>query len=365
MNRKFLFVAILPGLLILVVFAYIIDTNVSKNLILPLMMVGVAPADTEKSEDDSMQQEVHLRKNYYKQDGVKVGPITDQKSTEINKCITFDDHIEQMIADANQMFVTMPAKAAGSSLKRFASACNKSVNQNQFDNFINGPRLERKYLTSSYELPKVVASHVYNDEGISDLMRDMTDKSLLIHIHRHETDRLLSSIIHVVRARLCGGLTHGLDTSIATITNGICVIEEEGLVDKIIAPKKMEIAFGQSSILTCKMFESIQSNNPNIIIVNYKQADRVQAAIAKKYCPDILSRQDNVRSQRKAKSFVKLASTGSLVDIEDWVQEKRDYLEWTLKLKAGISCQAETKRMEKDLFSCADESVIPMFDRFL
>jgi hypothetical protein len=59
------------------------------------------------------------------------------------------------------------------------------------------------------------------------------------------------------------------------------------LVDKIISPKKMEIAYGQSSTYIDMqiLWISIKGNNPkNIIIVRYNQADRVKAAISKKYC---------------------------------------------------------------------------------
>jgi hypothetical protein len=63
--------------------------------------------------------------------------------------------------------------------------------------------------------------------------------------------------------------------------------------------------------------------------------------------------------------FVQLMNTEQLVSIKEWLKVKSNHLEWSLKLKAGTSCQAETNMMEKDLFSCPDETIIPVFGNLM
>ena len=39
------------------------------------------------------------------------------------KCLTFDETFDNLVASSSRIFVTMPAKAAGSSLKVFTNKC--------------------------------------------------------------------------------------------------------------------------------------------------------------------------------------------------------------------------------------------------
>lgn len=331
-----------------------------KKMVLLADIPATTNGGTSSSCDSSTKKEQQGSGGYIGTE--HAAGVSSSSTMTRNTCITFENDIENMISQTDQVFITMPAKAAGTSLKHFVSTCTDFDFQYQYDNFINKPAKERTFLTSTYEMPKVIAFHANNHAGVSDLVRDMTDKSLLVYIHRHENDRLLSAITYIVHGRLCAGVTFGIDASIANMANETtCIVQEDGLVDKIIASRKMEVLYGQTSILTCNMYESIKENSPNMIILNYKQVDRLQAAIAKKYCPDLRPQKDNISLEMKVNAFVKLANTGGLVRIEEWVKEKRNHLEWTLKLKAKGSCQAETKQMENDLFSCTDESIIPMF----
>ena len=53
--------------------------------------------------------------------------------------------------------------------------------------------------------------------------------------------------------------------------------------------------------------------------------------------------------------FIEVEKTGDKVPLEDWLEEKRDLLEWTLQLKNGNKCQAKTRAMEDELYACKDE----------
>jgi len=51
---------------------------------------------------------------------------------------------------------------------------------------------------------------------------------------------------------------------------------------------------------------------------------------------------------------------GDLVNLNDWLEEKRMILEWTLDLKgsSGASCQSTTRRIEEKMYQCPDETMI-------
>eukprot|EP00551_Chaetoceros_affinis_P019260 CAMPEP_0203720176 /NCGR_PEP_ID=MMETSP0092-20131115/3989_1 /ASSEMBLY_ACC=CAM_ASM_001090 /TAXON_ID=426623 /ORGANISM="Chaetoceros affinis, Strain CCMP159" /LENGTH=83 /DNA_ID=CAMNT_0050599739 /DNA_START=54 /DNA_END=305 /DNA_ORIENTATION=- len=68
----------------------------------------------------------------------------------------------------------------------------------------------------------------------------------------------------------------------------------------------------------------------------------------------------NSASNGKKKAFsvlVKLRKDGELVPLEDWLEVKRDKIEWTFDYKAFDQCKAKTRKMEDDLFACKDEII--------
>ncbi len=97
--------------------------------------------------------------------------------------------LQEMIDSTEEVIITMPAKAAGSSLKQFADQCYGKVwAEDNYLNFIQNKGITG--LTSHYELPKVMASHMYTQNSFIHLIKNVRNGALMIYSHREETDRL-------------------------------------------------------------------------------------------------------------------------------------------------------------------------------
>jgi hypothetical protein len=117
----------------------------------------------------------------------------------------------------------------------------------------------------------------------------------------------------------------------------------------------MEIGHGASDILTCKAYKAIEENEPNMIFLHYKQANKLQRLLAKHHCPELLDEpptETNVASDKPMSVYLRLRKEGGdIVKLEDWLHAKGDLLEWSLKLRKNATCQAKTKHMEDKLFA--------------
>lgn len=265
---------------------------------------------------------------------------------------------------ARQVFITMPAKAAGSSLKEFAKKC---VKRNDPDNFINNPTLVRNFLTISSELPSIIASHLYvGDEPLLDLIKHASFRdTIIIYVHREETERLLAGIKQVLSDLVCEKVTCKIGVDVLTEFNMYsnrthCILDERPVVS-LIEKRVHEIGMGAPEILTCRTYDSIKENAPNMLFMNYKQANKLQRVLANHHCPELLAEggvvEANLASQKSRTVFLRLSNTKEhrIVDLDTWLSNKRGLLEWSLKLKRNTSCQAKTKHMEDDLFACPEQ----------
>ena len=127
------------------------------------------------------------------------------KSLNLREPIKVDSMSMSMSMDdimnrTKQVFITMPAKAAGSSMKTFTSQCTKS---HPPDNFINHDRMKKAFFANNYVLPPIIASHLYIDAPLVHLVKSSTRKTLIIYIHRDESERLISGIKMVLMSRIC------------------------------------------------------------------------------------------------------------------------------------------------------------------
>ena len=101
---------------------------------------------------------------------------------------------------------------------------------------------------------------------------------------------------------------------------------------------------------------------PNLVVLHYTQSDKLQKAIAKHHCPELLSSgeipvQSNYDSQRRGKIYIKLLSEDRNVLIEDWLEKKKYVLEWSMELKNENVCLGKLRDLEKELFACDDEVI--------
>eukprot|EP00573_Skeletonema_grethae_P010733 CAMPEP_0201707276 /NCGR_PEP_ID=MMETSP0578-20130828/51257_1 /ASSEMBLY_ACC=CAM_ASM_000663 /TAXON_ID=267565 /ORGANISM="Skeletonema grethea, Strain CCMP 1804" /LENGTH=174 /DNA_ID=CAMNT_0048195859 /DNA_START=40 /DNA_END=561 /DNA_ORIENTATION=+ len=80
-------------------------------------------------------------------------------------CLSFDPNqgntsqdMDSLVASASQIFVTMPAKAGGTSMKQFTKRCMKN---NVADNILSLDQLWKKYLVNSPRIQPIISSHLY------------------------------------------------------------------------------------------------------------------------------------------------------------------------------------------------------------
>jgi len=266
--------------------------------------------------------------------------------------------LDTLIAKSSSVFLTMPAKAAGCSLKYFVQECQNVTIR---DNVINNKEKYHQFLTDSYKLPKIIASHTYSDEALLRLFQQTTKNTLIVYIYREETDRLLSGIEQVVHS-LCTGqhfkYLEDIDVKIENAQENVlpvCTVDEQNLI-KIISDKRAEIGFGTLESLTCSVYNAIRESSRKVVMINYKQSGRLQEIIRRQLCPTQAVHNYNVAKTKKNNMRVQIKN-GTTVTVHDWLDVKRDYLQWTLDLNKNASCQGETEKMEDILFSCNDEAI--------
>ena len=278
-------------------------------------------------------------------------------SAASGQCLNLDlnQDMDSLIASARQVFITMPAKAGGTSMQAFANKCvgKLKVKDGKDPNILNPGRFNKESLISNLHAPPIVASHLHNSDGLIRLSKYPSRETLMIHIHREETNRIVSAVKHVLD-KVCATNPHKVRLNI--IKNGTECILEEGPVVDAIASHTDEIGYG-NDILNCKSYKALQENGPQLVVINYKQVDKLQALLAKHHCPHLeLPVHANIAEEKSTNVFLKL-QTGGVVNIKDWLREKGPSLEVALNLRQGASCQAKTFHMEDELFGCPDEAL--------
>mmetsp|Transcript_22785 Transcript_22785/g.33466 ORF Transcript_22785/g.33466 Transcript_22785/m.33466 type:complete len:200 (+) Transcript_22785:521-1120(+) len=189
------------------------------------------------------------------------------------------------------------------------------------------------------------------------MMKNIPRTSLIIHMHRDETDRFISAIKMVVMSRLCGGLKIDGDQMNVQRDGSRCVFSERDLIDQVIKPRAEEIHFGEPDIMSCDFYNAIEENRPRMVFVHFKQADKLQKVLAKYHCPDLVGTEihENVAKDKPVEAFLKLESDGKEVPLLDWLKKKRDLLEYTFRSREKQTCRGKTLNMQDDLLTCADE----------
>lgn len=108
--------------------------------------------------------------------------------------------------------------------------------------------------------------------------------------------------------------------------------------------------------MTCKLYESIEENLPNMVFVHYKQVGKLMEVLAKHHCPHMLGQNyaKNMASNKQSNVLVR-TKQNITVPVEEWLDGKGNLLEWALGLTRAGYCQAKTRKMEDRLFACKDE----------
>ena len=186
-----------------------------------------------------------------------------------------------------QVFITMPAKAAGTSMIVFTQKC--SPVEIPFGNLIHSRDvIEKISFTDNYDVPSVIASHLYTDRPFVDLVKSSTRETLIIYSHREESSRVPSAI-QMVLMYVCTGHKAGqeLEKKYYNFTVEVNKKTDVPLMRNISSVSSR--VKGAPRILTCNFFDSISQNDPsNLVFVHYKQATKLQTILAKNHCPHIV-----------------------------------------------------------------------------
>jgi hypothetical protein len=198
-----------------------------------------------------------------------VWPLVTTQMTNDGDCLlssmikdsTTNDDLRSLISSAEQIIILMPAKAAGTSFKAFASKCATKTFNGNFLNFKDRNDFD-SVLTASYDVPAVLASHMYQAENLIYFIKNAPRNTLLIYSHRDETTRLLSAIDHVVTS-WCQGIRsppEGFFEREQDDNAGLkeCFVSEKSLINLGINRKVMEIGIGATCLLTCETYKAIR-----------------------------------------------------------------------------------------------------------
>lgn len=273
-----------------------------------------------------------------------------------SQCLSLEGSFSKLIESTNQIFLSQTAKASGTSFNDFASKCQHYPHEYWFL-----LRYRRFNIGQSYNtLASILSQHVEHSTDLTGLVTGISDDSVIIHSHRGEDDRLLSAIRQV--------LGHDCEKKRGHTTiddDGNCFVEENKLIQLIVSGAR-EIKFGSSARLwNCETFEIMKEYQSNVIVMDYKQAEKVQEVLVKKYCPELLKElplsHSNTAGQ-KMPMFVRLLNetesrTIGPVKLDDWLKRKKEFIPWIIRHgKGGTygSCRGKLREMEATLDGCED-----------
>jgi len=271
---------------------------------------------------------------------------------------TFDS----IVNETNQVFMTMPCKAAGTTMKSFTQKCmNKTTSAHIFK------RSRDSFITDNDEVPSIFQGWLQSDTNFVDVVKGSTRETLILYLHREELSRVSSAIQQVLTRQICiGQKPNAIDLRtkyeiVVERHENRCIIQEENLV-RLINGKEKEIGLGSNKLMTCNYFDAIAQNTPsNLVFVNYKQADKLQQILAKHHCPHLLKdlpMAKNVAANKMIEPFIRLKTNSSReVTFKEWFDNKKNVILWALDLKSNMDCQSKIMDMEDHLFSCPDEAV--------
>jgi hypothetical protein len=288
------------------------------------------------------------------------------------KCISLETEMEELLNSTQQLFIGMPAKAAGTTFGTFvAKYCMKDYNlPKATHNFLTRKEVIEYTAKNNYDFPPVLSSHMLRKESLLRLVKEATDETLLIYLHRPETERLLSSIKNVawkycIKKYPASLIDEDINAKIHySKSDNNCVVEESALFDLIKTHEK-EIGDNLQSAMDCSFFDEFQNHRPKMVIAHFTKTDNLLKAIAKRHCPDVLDQLHllvpNRASEKGLDIFVKLESSAStLAPISDWVVKKKHVFQILYDWFEEYDCHGKIREIEERMLNthtCNDEIV--------
>uniref|UniRef100_A0A6S8IUQ6 Sulfotransferase domain-containing protein n=1 Tax=Amphora coffeiformis TaxID=265554 RepID=A0A6S8IUQ6_9STRA len=294
------------------------------------------------------------------------------------------DSLTEAIGKLPPVFIFMPAKAGGSSIKHFARRCYEDatgVKIPPIDNFVNRKAHYLKYLLNDLQVPKVTASHLYSPTPLEESVRYSSRDTVFIYIYRKETDRLMSGIRQMAshtctdnpqlyKSRFGEPIETRQEAFGANITRinntKTCTLNEESFVTRVIQKRAHEVGFSVPSQLTCNVWSELEETGPDrFFFVHYSALDEVQATLASHYCPNVGPIRTNVAGVKPERYMLRMRNQ-SLVDLDDWIEAKKDHIEFALQMSGGGggagSCKRKTRVVEDNIFGC-DSGILQWIPR--
>jgi len=275
------------------------------------------------------------------------------------KCLSHDD-MTQIIDRAPMVNLIAPAKAAGSSLIEFMRECS---------NVDIWEIIDMDLMRDRFDVPPVISIHVSTAYYFKHIIERRP--ALTVYSHRSEISRMKSAATHVLK-------TYIPQTENPLITKEIeelkeehhievyvnetgVIITDEGMIN-LIKSKYMEMGYTDSNILNCGAFDHIYKVSPELVVMNFIQANKMQDLVADKFCPDIRAKKTNVEKHETV--IVKVLKDNSEYPLKDWLDAKENILEWYLGLNDNIDCLGNIKAMENALFSCPTQliQILPSYE---
>ncbi len=292
--------------------------------------------------------------------------VKQEAAIETNRCmgLGLEEGMDKLLSRYKQVFNVMPAKAAGTSSKAFAEGCMTFANgpllmKQKFDNILSNKQNFDEVFGLELKTPAVISSHLYSSRDFKDLLVGATGDTLIVFMYREETDRVISAIRYMYGYLICKRL--GKHKGVTMVGNE-CRVQEKELMNNIerLRKKVNEITISNNQLLTCETYEIIKEHSPNVVFVNYNQFSKLQKLLSKHHCPQHNTEvRQNVGSDLMPTSVVLEgpANNGTVVSMSDWLANKRTLLEYRFRLKDNVSCQGTTRKIERELSACSDETV--------
>ena len=291
--------------------------------------------------------------------------VETHKSTLLKKeshCLTFEDDMDRRVAEASNVIVVMPAKAGGSTMKRFIQHCYPDIEYDERP-FHTRTGLQ-KFISSSLDLPKLIHSHIIDSDHLIRLIKTVPDDFLIIFVYREESDRKVSALKQVLDYRGCSRKDR-YKTLQPTIKRNEthCVYEdEEEILKSAVGEGIFEIGRNINGILSCDTHDAIEDTNPNLMMMSVSQINQLQPILAKYHCPEILPKLPinwNIASDKKEWVYVRTRENGAEVKLEEWAKSKKQFLDWAYNTDEEIQkfCRAKTRKLQNEMNRCNDQLI--------
>ena len=249
------------------------------------------------------------------------------------------EELDRMLSRYDLVYVLTHAKSGSSTVKFFAKECTGLQQVSANDLYVS--KNTQDFLRREFRVPPFLSGRMVSDNMLVRLLRNSITNSLVIYVHREDTERFKSGIRQVASGRYFKNKQ---------------IIDEDDMF-KIVAKKQGEIGLTGNKILTCKVYESIDENQSDVVFLNIDRLDGLLRLLKKHHCPGYNDRGHINPGENKEPRKVRLSGDeGRLVDLDDWIDAKGYLLEHAYYLKSENSCQGTTKLMEQKLFACPDQT---------